>query len=66
MEALTDKSHMTLGKYIGYRMIDIPASYLLWFVDNVPRTIVNDPIHDYVEDNKQALLKEDAKRWSTE
>lgn len=64
MEALTDKSHMPIGKYIGYCMQDVPASYLLWFADNVPRTIVNDPIHDYVEDNKQALLNE--QRWSTE
>ena len=32
--ALDDNSPMPFGKYRGKKMIDVPASYLLWLYEN--------------------------------
>lgn len=34
MANLTDESPMPWGKYQGDKMINVPASYLIWLYDN--------------------------------
>ncbi len=55
---LTDESHMPFGKYVGQKMISVPASYLLWFKDNVAPNMSNQNVHDYINDNINVLKKE--------
>ena len=45
---------MPFGKYKGTKMIDVPASYLLWFLENGS----DGNVKDYAQDNKEALLQE--------
>lgn len=54
MSTYDDESKMPWGKFKGYRMIDIPASYLLWLKDN----ITSGPILNYISRNMDALNKE--------
>ncbi len=58
MPPLTDKDIMPMGKFIGYKMQDVPAWHLLWFKDNVPATYANQSIHDYIKENLKVLQKE--------
>jgi len=57
MKALADIDLMPIGKHKGTKMIDVPASYLLWCLENMsPGNVV-----DYAKDNKEALLEEQKK-----
>lgn len=54
-----DDSHMPFGKYKGVKMYDIPASYLLWlleqpFVRNNYRSL-----YQYIRDIEEDLRNED-------
>jgi uncharacterized protein (DUF3820 family) len=42
------------GKHAGTKMIDVPASYLLWWLESGPAGNVK----DYARDNKEVLLQE--------
>ena len=57
-EPLTDDSPMPFGKYSQHRMEDVPASYLIWFKENVAPTYANQGVHDYIDDNMNVLMKE--------
>jgi len=51
---LEDTDPIPFGKYKGTKMIDIPASYLLWYLENGSEGNVK----DYCIENKEALLQE--------
>jgi uncharacterized protein (DUF3820 family) len=51
MAKLTENDPMPFGKYKGERMIDVPASYLLWYLENGNEGNVM----DYCIENKQVL-----------
>lgn len=53
MEKFTDSSKMPFGKYKGDRLIDIPASYLLWLYENDRAG----SIKSYIEENLDAIKK---------
>jgi len=61
---LTDNSPMPFGKWAGKKMIDVPASYLIWMYDEISKSAPNKMsfqqklIFDYVEMNWTALEKE--------
>lgn len=46
---------MPWGQYKGKRMIDVPASYLLWLYEN---NKCNNDVREYIEDNMDALKLE--------
>jgi hypothetical protein len=52
---LTDKSPIPFGKYKGEKLANVPASYLLWALDNVQ---LHDNMKRYIEKNKDVLLAE--------
>jgi len=49
---LTDESEMPYGKYEGWLMKDVPASYLLWLNDN---TKTSPSVQAYIDDNWEGL-----------
>lgn len=51
---LTDNDFMPFGKHKDTRMIDVPAGYLLWYLENGSEGNVM----DYVKENKEALEQE--------
>lgn len=51
--ALTDKDPMPFGKHKGQKMINVPASYLLWLWDD-PMFKTGD-VHEYIKDNLDVL-----------
>lgn len=53
--ALTDKSPMPYGKHKGISMTGVPASYLMWLLDN---NKCSPNVRAYIEDNLSALKKE--------
>lgn len=60
MEPLTDESLMPFGKHKGTKMINVPASYLLWlskqeWIEEWPAVL------DYIEDNADVLEMEVSK-----
>jgi hypothetical protein len=55
---IEDTELMPFGKYKGKEMAEVPASYLMWFRDNVPVSSGNKPIHDYIDENIDVLIKE--------
>lgn len=52
-EKFTDSSLMPFGKYKDIRLIDVPASYLLWLYENDKAGNVK----SYIEDNLDAIKK---------
>lgn len=46
---VNDITIMNHGKYFGYKLDDIPNSYLKWYSRNVPPTHMNQYIHDYIK-----------------
>lgn len=52
---ITDKSLMLFGKYQGYEMANVPASYLLWIYDNLA---LRDDLKTYIDQNRKALQQE--------
>lgn len=51
----TDESVITFGLHKGKRLIDIPASYLIYLYDN---GLTNGPLGDYIKENMDVLRKE--------
>lgn len=49
---INDNSLMPFGKYKGSKMIDVPASYLLWLYDN---GLKDGDIKNYILDNMVIL-----------
>jgi phage I-like protein len=62
---LEDASLMPYGKYKDQKMIDVPASYLLWMHEQIrkmapnKRSLQQKLVFDYVKTNYQALEKEE-------
>lgn len=54
MEELTDESPMPFGKYKGQKLEDVPASYLIWLMENEKAGRVE----SYIEDNWDLLKKQ--------
>lgn len=52
MKELTDNDLMPFGKYKGDKMINVPASYLLWLYENDK---CNGTVKKYIEDNLDAI-----------
>uniref|UniRef100_A0A6M3LLS0 Putative quorum-sensing-regulated virulence factor n=1 Tax=viral metagenome TaxID=1070528 RepID=A0A6M3LLS0_9ZZZZ len=52
---LQDDSPMPFGKYKGDKMINVPASYLLWLYNE---NKCNKNVRDYIEDNLDVLKME--------
>ena len=58
---MTDNDLMPWGKYKGKKMINVPASYLLWLWDEwglQKSGELHRQLREYVRDNLQALRKE--------
>lgn len=51
---LTDESLMPWGKYQGDKMINVPASYLIWLYDNN----ISGDVKAYIKDNYDVLNEE--------
>lgn len=54
-DKLTDAGIMPYGRYQGWKMIDVPAEYLLWLFENHK---CDRRVRDYIEDNMSALEME--------
>jgi uncharacterized protein (DUF3820 family) len=52
---MEDTDLMPFGKFKGEQMINVPAHYLLWLLENGCN---NQKVKDYIIDNKDVLLKE--------
>ena len=55
MANLTDESPMPWGKYQGDKMINVPASYLIWLYDN---NKCSGDVKAYIKDNYDVLNEE--------
>jgi uncharacterized protein (DUF3820 family) len=55
MEKLTDNSPMPWGKYKGDKMVNVPASYLLWLHEN---NKCGGDVKEYIIENLDVLRKE--------
>jgi uncharacterized protein (DUF3820 family) len=59
---LTDNDKILLGKYHGNKLVDVPASYLLWLWDQEwfqkSKFTHESQIREYIQDNLQVLRKE--------
>lgn len=53
-EIITDKSKMAFGKYSGYPLIDVPASYLIFLHDSGKAG----RYAAYIKDNMDVLSKQ--------
>jgi uncharacterized protein (DUF3820 family) len=49
---------MPYGKYKGTKMIDVPASYLLWLYENSYCSVT---VNNYIKDNLD-VIKEEIRR----
>ncbi len=57
-EVLKDSDLMGFGKYKDSKIVDVPASYLIWLYDQ-PNTFKKYPKHfNYIKNNHSFLLKE--------
>lgn len=52
MEKLTDNSLMPFGKYRGYKMANVPASYLIFIYENFT---INEHLKKYIGNNMDSL-----------
>jgi uncharacterized protein (DUF3820 family) len=55
---MKDSDFMPWGKYKGTKMIDVPASYLLWLYEN---NKCSGEVEDYIADNLD-VIKEEIRR----
>ena len=58
MSALDDDDLMPFGKYQGYRMEEVPASYLHWLWVNGKKDDFACPVHQYIHPRMSALQDE--------
>lgn len=59
MAKLDDNSEMPFGKHKGMKMIDVPASYLLWLYDN---DLKDGNVKDYIEDIGIETIKKEKEK----
>lgn len=52
---MTDTDLMPFGVHKGKKLIDVPASYLLWLLEN---NKCSGEVKKYIEDNKDVLQVE--------
>ncbi len=52
---LTDESKMPFGKYKDEKMINVPASYLMWLYDTGK---CNSDVKEYIKDNLDVIKKQ--------
>lgn len=52
---MRDNDPMPFGKYKGEKMIDVPAEYLLWLLENDK---CSNNVREYIIDVKDVLLEE--------
>ena len=52
----TDKTLMPFGEHKGKALANVPASYLLWCLDEIKN--LSPPLKVYIEENKDGLTKE--------
>lgn len=50
-----DNSKMPFGKYIGYKLANVPPEYLIYLLD---QGWCNGALKEYIEKNKETLEKE--------
>lgn len=64
--ALTDESKIAFGKYEGTPLKDVPASYLLWLIDQDKFFFSTLSYHislkEYIQDNMKGLQREAAEQ----
>lgn len=58
---LDDASLMPYGKFKGWPMEDVPASYLIWLLDNLR---ASPQVAEYIKDNRDVLEKEISEKSS--
>jgi uncharacterized protein (DUF3820 family) len=64
MTKLTDEFKINFGKYAGYKLANIPASYLLWLKENFIKKGIRKlwehekQLLEYINDNLEVLNKE--------
>ena len=52
---MTDESIMSIGKYKGEKMANVPASYLLWLYENGN---IYGELKQYIADNLEVIKSE--------
>lgn len=52
---MTDTDIMPWGKYAGQKMANVPASYLIWLLEN---NKCSGDVKKYIQDNLEVLKKE--------
>ncbi len=52
MANLTEESIITFGAHKGKKLIDVPASYLIWLYENDK---CSNELKEYISDNMDAL-----------
>jgi hypothetical protein len=57
-EPLTDETVLSFGEHKGKRLIDVPASWLIWYYEAPDDFIKNKWLFEYIRDNYEALQKE--------
>lgn len=55
---MTDSDLMPFGRYIGEKLGDVPADYLLWFYDHPILSKTFPELAKYVSENLKALEAE--------
>lgn len=55
LEPLTDSSLMPTGKHKGDKMIDVPATYLMYIYDNDMCSLL---VQHYIEENMEVILEQ--------
>lgn len=55
MSKLSDSSLMPFGQHKGEKMIDVPASYLIWLFEN---NKCNGDVKEYIKDNLDVLKQQ--------
>jgi uncharacterized protein (DUF3820 family) len=53
---INDNSLMPFGKYKGTKMVNVPAAYLKWLIENA--TNLRPDLKAYLDDNLQAINQE--------
>lgn len=54
---IDDNYIMPIGKYKGEKLVNVPASYLLWIRDNL-KLGKEGPLAEYILENEELLIQE--------